>query len=325
MIGVKPEGADGAAVHVIGGAVDTAWVRDFAQAHERPASTACWWATPPPSADGFLVPGYAAAHTERLGYLIAHRPGFVAPTLAARKAATLDHVQRAGASRCTSSPAAATPSRRRTATSSTTTRAMAAPTSTSTSCGARGPATEPFDHEGEFYRVRRRRSPRSSRCRQPHIPIYFGGASDAAAPVAAKHCDVYALWGEPLAAVRQRIADVRAEAARVRPRARASASRSARSSRRPRTQAWERARRILAGDARPDRARCERAVHAPAGGGRAAARGLRARGRGTRQAPVDADRRGHGRRRQHHRAGGHARAGGRVAARLLRHRRARRC
>jgi hypothetical protein len=29
MIGVRPEGADGAAVHVIGGEIDPAWVRDF--------------------------------------------------------------------------------------------------------------------------------------------------------------------------------------------------------------------------------------------------------------------------------------------------------
>src|SRR5262249_59312586 len=42
------------------------------------------------AADGFLVSAYAATHTERLTFLIAHRPGFVAPTLAARKAATLD-------------------------------------------------------------------------------------------------------------------------------------------------------------------------------------------------------------------------------------------
>ena len=35
---------------------------------------------------------YAAQHTERLGFLIAHRPGFVAPTLAARKIATFDHL-----------------------------------------------------------------------------------------------------------------------------------------------------------------------------------------------------------------------------------------
>src|SRR5262249_57286046 len=43
-------------------------------------------------ADGFVIPAHAAAATTRLGFLIAHRPGFVAPTLAARKAATLDHV-----------------------------------------------------------------------------------------------------------------------------------------------------------------------------------------------------------------------------------------
>jgi alkanesulfonate monooxygenase len=86
MIGVKPEGADGAAVHVIGGAVDSQWVRAFAQAHENGRLR--------PRARGVHLhvgrrvrgDGYAAAHTERLSYLIAHRPGFVAPTLTARAA-----------------------------------------------------------------------------------------------------------------------------------------------------------------------------------------------------------------------------------------------
>src|SRR4029077_9676023 len=80
MIGVRPEGADGAAVHVIGGEVDLAWVRDFSQAHERAGFDKVLVGYPATSADGFLVSSYAAAHTERLGYLIAHRPGFVAPT-----------------------------------------------------------------------------------------------------------------------------------------------------------------------------------------------------------------------------------------------------
>ena len=40
--------------------------------------------------DGFIVGTQVAAATERLGLLVAHRPGFVAPTLAARKLATLD-------------------------------------------------------------------------------------------------------------------------------------------------------------------------------------------------------------------------------------------
>src|ERR1700685_2785254 len=39
--------------------------------------------------EGTQVAAYAAAHTERLGFLVAHRPGFVAPTLAARQFTTL--------------------------------------------------------------------------------------------------------------------------------------------------------------------------------------------------------------------------------------------
>ena len=44
------------------------------------------------TAEGFGVAGYAASKTKTLGYLIAHRPGFVVPTLAARQAATLDQL-----------------------------------------------------------------------------------------------------------------------------------------------------------------------------------------------------------------------------------------
>src|SRR5262249_55994605 len=42
--------------------------------------------------DGFLIGAHAAAVTRRLQFLLAHRPGFVAPTVAARKLATLDHL-----------------------------------------------------------------------------------------------------------------------------------------------------------------------------------------------------------------------------------------
>ena len=42
--------------------------------------------------DGFLIGAHAATVTDRLGFLLAHRPGFVAPTLAARKLATLDQL-----------------------------------------------------------------------------------------------------------------------------------------------------------------------------------------------------------------------------------------
>src|SRR3989475_2346844 len=91
MIGVRPEGADGGAVHVIGGEIDPAWVRDFSRAHEQAGFDKVLVGYTATSAEGFIVASYAASHTERLAYLIAHRPGFVAPTLAARKAASLDH------------------------------------------------------------------------------------------------------------------------------------------------------------------------------------------------------------------------------------------
>ena len=42
--------------------------------------------------DGFLVGAHAASVTERLSFLLAHRPGFMAPPVAARKLATLDQL-----------------------------------------------------------------------------------------------------------------------------------------------------------------------------------------------------------------------------------------
>jgi len=48
---------------------------------------------------------------------------------------------------------------------------------------------------------------------KPHIPIYFGGSSDAAIAIAGKHADVYALWGEPLVEAQKTIERVRASAA----------------------------------------------------------------------------------------------------------------
>jgi alkanesulfonate monooxygenase len=74
-------------------------------------------------------------------------------------------------------------------------------------------STKPFDHCGDYYHVEQAflvvKSPQ-----QPHIPVYFGGASDAAIHVAGKHADVYALWGETYAQVTELVGRVRTEAAR---------------------------------------------------------------------------------------------------------------
>ncbi len=46
----------------------------------------------------------------------------------------------------------------------------------------------------------------------PIPPLYFGGSSQAAGPVAARHADVYLTWGEPPAAVAEKINWIRTEA-----------------------------------------------------------------------------------------------------------------
>jgi len=76
-----------------------------------------------------------------------------------------------------------------------------------------GTSEKPFDHEGKYYHYKAAFSEVKA-VKKPHIPIYFGGSSEIAVEVAGKHADVYAFWGEPLAAARDTIAKVRAAAAR---------------------------------------------------------------------------------------------------------------
>ena len=161
--------------------------------------------------DGFLVGAHAASVTERLGFLLAHRPGFVAPPVAARKLATLDqlsdgrlavHIISGGsdADQAKDGDWIDHGARYR--------------RSSEYVCLLRRTWTEPapFDHEGEFYRTRGSYS--ELRCRQqPHIPICGGGGSDAAIRALAPHVDVYMLWGEPLKATARFMDRVRREAA----------------------------------------------------------------------------------------------------------------
>ena len=73
-------------------------------------------------------------------------------------------------------------------------------------------AQAPVDHDGAYYRIQGA-SPAVQTVQRPRIPVYFGGASEAAIRVAGKHADVYALWGETRAQVAEITSRVRAEAA----------------------------------------------------------------------------------------------------------------
>src|SRR4051812_12274810 len=73
-----------------GPALDPNFLRDFARVHEQGGFDRVLVGYYSNQPDGFLMAQHVASSTERLGVLLAHRPGFVAPTLAARKLATLD-------------------------------------------------------------------------------------------------------------------------------------------------------------------------------------------------------------------------------------------
>ena len=70
---------------------------------------------------------------------------------------------------------------------------------------------KPFDHEGTYYRAKGVVS-EVKPLQGQRVPIYFGGASAPALQVAGKHADVYALWGESLAQAGDLVRRVRAEA-----------------------------------------------------------------------------------------------------------------
>jgi alkanesulfonate monooxygenase len=160
--------------------------------------------------DGFLIGAHAASVTERLGFLLAHRPGFVAPPLAARKLATLDQLSQGRLAVHIIAGGNDTDQAKDGDWTDHETRYRRAGEYISL---LRRTWTEPapFDHAGEFYRTRGTYS--EIRCRQqPHIPIYGGGGSDAAIRSLAPHVDIFMLWGEPLKATSRFMDRVRAEA-----------------------------------------------------------------------------------------------------------------
>ncbi len=146
--------------------------------------------------DAWLATGMLTEVTERLKFLVAFRPGLVSPTLAAQMAATY---QRYSAGRLLLNVVTG-----------------GEPTEQQAYGDFLGKAQryqrcaefldivtrlwrgETVSHDGEHLRVQ---GARLSRRPDPVPPLYFGGSSAEAGPVAARYSDVYLTWGEPPAAV----------------------------------------------------------------------------------------------------------------------------
>ena len=158
--------------------------------------------------DAWLTTAMLARETERLAFLVAFRPGLVSPTLAAQMATTFSthapgrlllnvvtggeaHEQRAYGDHLDKD-------------------ARYARCDEFLSIVRRLWRGETVTHVGAHLDVEGARLPSVP---DPVPPLYFGGSSAAAGPVAAEHADVYLTWGEPIAAVAEKIGRIRELAA----------------------------------------------------------------------------------------------------------------
>jgi alkanesulfonate monooxygenase len=158
--------------------------------------------------DAWISTAMLAGVSERLKFLVAFRPGAVAPTLAAQMAATF---QRLSGGRLLLNVVTGGESHEQ--------RAYGDFLDKDARYERAGEflhivralwAGETVDFAGTHLRVA------GARLAAPPDPvptIYFGGSSAAAGRVAARHCDVYLTWGEPPAAVAEKIAWIRELAA----------------------------------------------------------------------------------------------------------------
>ncbi|MFJ9919414.1 LLM class flavin-dependent oxidoreductase [Streptomyces rubiginosohelvolus] len=158
--------------------------------------------------DAWLTTAMVSQHTERLKFLVAFRPGFVSPTLAAQMASTF---QRQSGGRLLLNVVTGGESHEQRAYGDFLDKdARYARTGEFLEIVRQLWDGETVDLKGEHLHVEQARL---TRLPDPVPEVYFGGSSPAAARVAARHADVYLTWGEPPAQVAEKIARIRSLAA----------------------------------------------------------------------------------------------------------------
>jgi len=193
--------------------VDYDYLRQIALAIDRLGFYGALLPTGRSCEDAWVVASSLLGFTQRLRFLVAVRPGLVAPALAARMTATFDRLSQG--------------------------RLLINVVTGGDPVELAGDgifhahderyavtnefleiwrrllgSADSFDFEGEHLRVQGAKTLFEA-VQKPYPPLYFGGSSPAAIEVAAKHVDHYLTWGEPPAAVAEKIATVREAASRA--------------------------------------------------------------------------------------------------------------
>lgn len=162
-----------------------------------------------PYLDSWIVGSAIVQNTKRIKPLVAFRPGFIAPTVAAKLSATLDqfakgrllvNVVTGGSKKELGQDGDFTEHEER----YERTREFLKVITKSWS-------GETFSHKGHFFETKDAQLV-PKLYQQGRIPVYFGGSSDSAKEIAAQYADVYLQWGEPVAQVKEQLEDVKARA-----------------------------------------------------------------------------------------------------------------
>lgn len=218
--------------------------------------------------DAWLTTAALISQTKRLKFLVAFRPGFVAPTLAAQMAATYQRLSGGRLLLNVVTGGEETEQRRFGDFLSHDERYARTGEFLDVVRGAW--SGQPYDFEGSHYKVE------GATVMSPPDPeptVYFGGSSPAAGPVAARWVDVYLTWGEPPDAVASKIAWMR-ELAGQAGRTLRFGIRLHTISRDTSAEAWAEANRLLAELSPEDIANSQRALARSSSVGQRNMRGL---------------------------------------------------
>ncbi|HTH98534.1 MAG TPA: FMNH2-dependent alkanesulfonate monooxygenase [Stellaceae bacterium] len=191
---------------------DIGYLRDIAQAADRLGFGGALLPTGNNCLDGWMVGSALAPQTRRLKFLLALRPGYLTPALAARQTAALDRIS--DGRLLLNIVTGGQPK-------------DLAGDGIFLDHDQRYTATNEFlhiwrgllrdghiDYAGTHLTAKDARLGFFDTLQKPYPPLWFGGSSPAGIEVAAEHVDTYLTWGEPPAQVKEKLDTVRAAAAR---------------------------------------------------------------------------------------------------------------
>jgi alkanesulfonate monooxygenase len=182
--------------------VDHGYLTQIAQAADRLGYYGVLLPTGRSCEDSWVVASSLVPLTKQLKFLVAARPGLQSPTVAARMAATLDRIS--GGRLLVNVVTGGDPVENKGDGIFTPHDQRYDLTREFLQVWKQLLAGETVDYQGEHIRIEDGRIFYPP-VQKPHPPLYFGGSSEAGISVAADMVDTYLTWGEPPAAVAEKL------------------------------------------------------------------------------------------------------------------------